>query len=339
MKKVQYQNQLRAMFDEQQEASCNRKSDKEKKKSNPALLHLDWACKLNNTRDKFLPDFETLEKKNFSSIRESLFSNHFKYVKISISDTYIWSSNQIIAASSNRKVCLYHPMNGFTRALDISGRVSLAFANSGDFLAMAYRKSRRAPYDFDLYIFKMQQSALFKSEKLDTEKIRTTIRDDITAMCYSQNDKFLMVGTSSGKIHALENITKNGVKCWHVFKTLSNGHKNEILKICFSARHQYMATLDIKGEFKIWNAGSMTYIFTHQKEESRMYQLFEWHPYVENELIFGRMYYPALFLFNVTEKKVVAGFMNWKDDWELTSIAFNPVTAQLAVCFYNQGTF
>lgn len=254
-------------------------------------------------------------------------------------DTYIWSSNQIIAASSNRKVCLYHPMNGFTRALDITGKVSLAFSNKGENLAMAYRKSRRAPYDFDLYIFKMQQNALFKSEKLDTEKIRTSIKDDITALCYTQNDTFLMVGTSSGRIHALQNVRSKDNNQWHVFKTLNHSHKHEIIKICFSARYQYMATLDIMGEFKIWNGGSMTYIFTHQKEQSKMYRLFEWHPYIENELIFGRVFYPALFLFNVTEKKVVAGFMNWKDDWELTSIAFNPVTAQLAVCFYNQGDF
>jgi WD40 repeat protein len=228
-------------------------------------------------------------------------------------------------------------MNGFTRALDITGRVSLAFSNNGNFLAMAYRKSRRAPYDYDLYIFKMQQNALFKSEKLDTEKIRTTIRDDITSMCYTQNDTFLMVGTSTGDIHALENIRTQDTNSWHVFKTLTHSHKWEISKICFSSRYKYMATLDVKGEFKIWNGGSMTYVFTHQKEESKMYTLFEWHPYVETELIFGRAFYPALFLFNVVEKKVVAGFMNWKEDWELTSIAFNPVTAQLAVCFYNQG--
>lgn len=70
MKKIQYQNQLRAMFNEQQEAICKRTPDKPKKKKSNTLLHLDWACKLTNTRDKFLPDFETLEKKNFSSIRK-----------------------------------------------------------------------------------------------------------------------------------------------------------------------------------------------------------------------------------------------------------------------------
>ncbi len=73
MRKVQYQNQLRAIFNEQQEEMCNRTDrDKKKKNANAALLHLDWACKLNNTRDKFLPDFETLEKKNFSNIRKHM---------------------------------------------------------------------------------------------------------------------------------------------------------------------------------------------------------------------------------------------------------------------------
>lgn len=230
-------------------------------------------------------------------------------------------------------------MNGFTRALDVTGRVALAFSTSGDQLAMAYQKSRRALNDYDLFIFKMQQSVLFKSEKLDTEKIRTEIDDDITAMCYTQNDTFLMCGTASGKIVALENIRdpSKGINRWVIFKTLERSHNCEIFKICFSARYQYMASLDNKGEFKIWNGGSMTYIFSHQKEKSKMYRHFEWHPYIENELIFGRIFYPALFLFNVTEKKVVAGFMNWKEDWELSCISFNPITAQLAVCFYNQG--
>lgn len=236
-------------------------------------------------------------------------------------------------------MCLYHPLNGYTRALDISGRVSLAFSSAGDQLAMAYRKSQRTPSDYDLYVFRMQQSALFKSEKLDTEKIKTDLSDDISAMCFSQNDTFLMCGSSSGNIYALENIreTAMNVKRWKIFKKLNNSHKNEIYKICFSARFQYMASLDVKGEFRIWNAGSMTHIFSYQKEDSRMYRHFEWHPFVENELILGRIFYPALFLFNVTERKTVAGFMNWKDDWELSSIAFNPVTAQLAVCFYNPG--
>jgi WD40 repeat protein len=257
----------------------------------------------------------------------------------SFKDTYIWSSNQIIAASSNRKICLYHPLNGFTRALDITGRVALAFSTNGDRLAMAYRKSKRMPNDYELFMFKMQHSALFKSEKLDTEKVRTEVTDDITALCFTKNDTFLMCGSANGKIYALESIKDpdKNINRWTIFKVLNESHSHEVFKICFSATYQYMASIDIKGEFKIWNGGSFTHIFSYLKEESRMYRHFEWHPYVENEFIFGRIFYPAIFLFNVTERKIVAGFMNWKDDWELSSIAFNPVNGQLAVCFYNEG--
>lgn len=261
----------------------------------------------------------------------------------SFKDNYQWSSKQIIAASSDKKVCLYHPMNGFTRALDIFDRVCLTFSNNGDYLAMAYRKSKRTYFSHDLYIFKIDHDILFNSEKLETEKIRSELDYDITAMCYTKNDNYLMCGTEAGEIFVLEcsmkRLQKDDPSClrWNIHKRLPIQHKHEIRKICFSATHCYMATLDVKGEFKIWNGGSWTYIFSYQKEESRLYKHFEWHPYVENELIFGREYFPALYLFNVTQKKIVAGFMSWKEDWELTSIAFNPVTAQLAVCFYNEG--
>lgn len=75
MKKVQYQNKLRSLFNEQKENECNRKTygddDSEKeKKVDASLIHLDWSCKLINIREKFLPDFETLEKKNFANIRK-----------------------------------------------------------------------------------------------------------------------------------------------------------------------------------------------------------------------------------------------------------------------------
>lgn len=84
MKKIQYQNQLRAMFNEQKENECNRKADKERIKVDESLLHLDWPCKLTDIREKFLPDFETLEKKNFSSIREYCACFNDKSVNISL---------------------------------------------------------------------------------------------------------------------------------------------------------------------------------------------------------------------------------------------------------------
>lgn len=209
---------------------------------------------------------------------------------------------------------------------------------------MAYRKSHRDQFQHDLYVFHVRNDTLFDCEKLDTEKIRTSIEHDITAMCYTQNDNFLICGTNVGMIFVLQCqliVKTKGIMRtthnWKLHKCLATSHTNEICKISFSANCRYMATLDVKGEFKIWNGGSWTYIFSYQKESSRLYKHFEWHPFVENELIFGRQYFPALYLFNVSQRKIVSSFMNWKENWELTSIAFNPTTAQLAVCFYNDG--
>jgi hypothetical protein len=75
MKKVQYQNQLRVMFNNQKEDECHRPRKSAKKKDEKAisaLLHFDWSCKLDNIREKFLPDFETLEKSNFPHIRKCI---------------------------------------------------------------------------------------------------------------------------------------------------------------------------------------------------------------------------------------------------------------------------
>lgn len=73
MKKVQYQNTLKFMFYDQQKANENHESNTKKHdQRNKSLIHLDWACKLTNIREKFLPDFETLEKKSFHRIRKSI---------------------------------------------------------------------------------------------------------------------------------------------------------------------------------------------------------------------------------------------------------------------------
>lgn len=259
-------------------------------------------------------------------------------------DNYIWSSKEIIAASSRRKICLYHPFNGFTRALDIHDRACITFANSGDFLAMAYRKSTRAAGDQDLFIFRIDHKTLFDSENLDTEKIRTKTSYDITALCYTQYDDYLMCGTNVGKILILECIPPKKFdpssplpSKWLFVKLSSSFHKHCIMKISFSAKFRYMASLDSQGQLVIWNGGSWTLLYCLQKETSRFYKHLEWHPFVEEELVFGKSKYPALYLINVVQKQVVACYMNWKEETEITSIAFNPVTAQLAVCFYIKG--
>lgn len=212
---------------------------------------------------------------------------------------------------------------------------------------MAYQKSLREPNDHDLFVFRIDHKTLFDSEILDTEKVRSSTDYDITALCYTQHDDFLICGTDYGKILILEcipptNYSKSDPKPhkWHFVKMISTSfHKKAIRKICFSAKFRYMASLDLNGQLVIWNGGSWTVLYCLQKESSSLYKHLQWHPYVEEELIFGKSSYPALYLINVVKKDVVACYLNWKKDMEITSIAFNPVNAQLAICIYIRGKF
>lgn len=257
----------------------------------------------------------------------------------------MWSNNEIIAAASRQKVCLYHPFNGFTRALDIDDRICMTFSNSGNYLAMAYRKSgdvRPGATTNDLFVFRIDRKTLFESDNLDTEKMSSATPHDITALCYSKDDEYLMCGTDVGKILMLEcnlqNLENSGKQQkWKFDKVLTSNDTEEIFKISFSAKFRYMASLDVNGQLVIWSASTWTMLFVVQKEKSRLYKHLEWHPFVEEELVIGKTSYPALYLINVAQKEVVAGYSNWKDDMEMTSIAFNPKTAQLAVCFYMKG--
>lgn len=270
-------------------------------------------------------------------------NSHFSRTFLSHSDDYVWSSKQIIAAASSRKVCLYYPFNGFTRALDITDRVCLAFSNSGDYLAIAYRKSALSKNKQDLYVFRIDHKSLLDSENLDTEKVRTPTNYDITALCYARDDEFLMCGTNAGKILVFKctpppNSARNPAHKWHFVEVLTTAyHKKSIKKISFSCNFRYMATLDANGRLVIWTGESWTILNCLQQDNARQYKHIEWHPFVEEELILVKSKCPAIYLINVVRKEVVAGYKNWKENMEITSIAFNPVTAQLAVCFYIEG--
>lgn len=220
----------------------------------------------------------------------------------------------------------------------------MAFSNSSDYLAIAYKKSTRTVKEFDLFVFQIHHKTLFDSENLDTEKIRTTMAEDITALCYARNDDFLLCGTHVGKISILACLPIESTEIhrkphkWQYVKSLSTiYHKTKIVKISFSCKFRYMASLDAEGVLVIWNGASWTILYSLQKEKSRLYVHLAWHPFVEEELVFGKSFYTALYLINVVQKEVVACYMNWKEDMEISSISFNPVNAQLAVCFYNQG--
>jgi hypothetical protein len=67
MKKVHYQNHIRKLFLLNQKIKCDEKQ-KEEKEQEIKLLHEDWACKIQENRLKFMPDFETMKKPGFGHI-------------------------------------------------------------------------------------------------------------------------------------------------------------------------------------------------------------------------------------------------------------------------------
>lgn len=330
MRQNQYQNHLRQLFcDEQERGKEPVKVMQEVKKNDEKLLQKDWACKISEKRSKFLPDFETLEKPAFGSISKFInklapITNHL------LAANYIWSNRSIIAASSKSRICLYHPFNGFTRALDISGETCMAFSHDADFLAVAFEKSEKDLEDQDVYIFKMDQKLLFHSESLKTFKFRTKGDCDVSAICYTRTNDHILLGSRDGNIQLYE--LHSSMKKRFI-KYLPKVHKRTIKTIAFSCKFNYLGTLDTSGLMVIWNGGSLTPFWEYKYSESRYYQI-KWHPFVEDELILAKGVYPALFLMNVSDKKNIASYCNWKNGVELSSMDFNPVSGQLAVCFF-----
>lgn len=103
MKKTQYQNKLKLMFYDQQNAANESKLsnyEKYKKEKNDqkskSLIHLDWACKLTNIREKFLPDFETLDKKSFHRISKLMEFSFLLHYSCSV---FVYSFKRISCSS------------------------------------------------------------------------------------------------------------------------------------------------------------------------------------------------------------------------------------------------
>lgn len=206
----------------------------------------------------------------------------------------------------------------------------MAFSHDADFLAVAFQKSEKDLEDQDIYIFKMDQKLLFHSETLKTFKFRTKGECKISAICYTRNNDYILLGSQDGNIQLYE---LNSSMKKRFIKFLPKIHKKSIKTISFSCKFRYLATLDTGGLIVIWNGGSLTPFWKYKYSESRYYQI-RWHPFVEDEMILAKAVYPALFLLNVSDKKNIASYCNWKSDVELSSLDFNPRTGQLAVCFF-----
>lgn len=79
-KKVNYQNTLKSLFYDGQKANTGGSMSRElstkevneakNNQKNKFAVQFDWACRLINIREKFVPDFETLQKKSFDGIRK-----------------------------------------------------------------------------------------------------------------------------------------------------------------------------------------------------------------------------------------------------------------------------
>lgn len=265
---------------------------------------------------------------------------------MAISGSYIWSKRHIIAAVSRTKVSLYHPFNGYTRALDIQSSVCIAFSHEGDKLAMVYRRSQRdaasngKKANPDVYIFDVDEESLFHNADLDTVKMVSMTEHDITAVCFGPGSQSLICGTIRGGILVIDfsvehttKVTKTKMFAKHL---LCNDYASdyEIVKIAFSCKFLHFASMSIDGSVIIWEWASRTSI--HRIKLSGSYiGLFEWHPYVNDELLLGSFVRCGLHLFNVSEKRVIASHENLTSKMYLRSVSFNPINAQLAVNFWN----
>lgn len=241
---------------------------------------------------------------------------------------------------SRSKISLYHPFNGFTRALDVQSAVCVAFSNDGNKLAMAYRKSdRESPLLPDIYIFKFDEKIIFDNCDLDTLKLNSRIPQDVTAVCFSPDNKTLLCGTEEAGILLLqfqnELMVKEGATNHFKTEVLTNEFQHwEIIKIAFSCEMNYFAALDLDGMLVIWEWETKTPIYNFSRNSDHFIRLFEWHPFVNEELIVGNVLRCGLFLINVKEKRVTASYQSSDSRMQLRSMSFNPINGQLAVNFW-----
>lgn len=259
-----------------------------------------------------------------------------------LSGSYIWSKRHIIAAVSRSKVSLYHPFNGYTRALDIHSSVCIAFSNEGHKLAMVYRRSQRdiaGKAHPDVYIFDVDEVSLFHNADLDTVKLASMSENDITAVCFGPDSSSLVCGTAKGELLVIDFSIEMSEKSSRVTTfgkqmLAHDHHDDEIIKIAFSCKYLHFASMSQDGDVVLWEWASRTPI--HRIAIAGAFiAMFEWHPFVNDELLLGSYTRCGLHLFSVSEKRVVASYENSTTRMFLRSISFNPVNAQLAVNFWN----
>lgn len=205
---------------------------------------------------------------------------------------------------------------------------------------MAYRKSDRESSLYpDIYIFKFDEKIIFDNSDLETMKLDSRFNEDITAVCFSPDNKTLLCGTQNGNIWLLhfqnEMMVKEGASNQFKREILRNDHQNwEIIKIAFSCKMNYFAALDLDGMLVIWEWETRTPVYNFSNSINHFIRLFEWHPFVNEELMVGNVLRCGLYLVNVKEKRITASYESLDRRMQLRSISFNPNNGQLAVNFW-----
>jgi hypothetical protein len=101
IKKVEYQNNLRKLYHDLEDAERCADNKIKKKAEKIKLIHQDWACKIPEIRIKFLPDFETLKKPGFGYIRELI--HRFIYLLLPLTSIPNRQLHLVIKANHRRR--------------------------------------------------------------------------------------------------------------------------------------------------------------------------------------------------------------------------------------------
>lgn len=116
-------------------------------------------------------------------------------------------------------------------------------------------------------------------------------------------------------------------------------HSEAVVEIKFSAKYQYLATLDDSYTLCIWYWDGMTLeskFVTTKESEVR----FEWHPWKVNELVVAETLPAKLSVIDVSTRKVIASYTKLLNIEKvcITAISFNKLTAELLVSLWYKVT-
>lgn len=208
--------------------------------------------------------------------------------------------------------------------------MSIAFSNDGEILAITTIKN--CGNSSDAFLYKINCPKMIDKGICTNTRFRTPGPASASAVCFTKNDDMIIFGMDDGNIFICKRETGFNYK---FSNSLEIVHTSEIRVIKFSCDSSFLSTLDRAGNVVVWNGGSLTPCFDISGHKHN--KMLEWHPFSQNDFIIGQHKPPALFLFNVASKKIVASYQKYDERVELTSIAFKKSTGELFANFHFKG--